>query len=206
MSLQVDLLYPGEQRSGSLITLRSVLRVSAIIVPLLAAMLIGAIMARAMLEASALAMLETHWETTERRQKKALQLAVDLGRNREILQHLQGWESASLPWAPQLSALIETTPPTIQLRLLSARAGQALPIAAAGRDRRFSMRLTGNTREETATESIAALRRAFTSHSAWAERVESALVVKFAQDDTPGADSRDRVFELEIIYNPLSFE
>ena len=206
MSLHVDLIYPGEQRSGAIVTLRSAGRIAAITIPLIIAVLIGRIVVRNMQSASALAALETHWEITEARQQKARQLTIDLLRNREILDHLEGWRKAALPWAPQLYALVEVTPPTIQLRQLSAQAEQTLINQQDNQARRFTMRLTGTTREENATDAIAILRGAFARHAAWSDHVDTALVMRFGQDDSPGAETRDRVFEIEVVYHPLEFK
>jgi len=203
MSLHIDLIYPGEQRSGAIFTLRSAARIAALTVPLIVAALIGRIVVRNMQSASALAILETHWERTEARQEEARQLAIDLQRNRKILDHLEAWRKTTLPWAPQLHALAEVTPPTIQLRQLSAQTEQSMINREDNRTRRFIMRLTGTTRDEAA---IAVLRRAFARHAIWAEPVDTALVMRFGQHDAPNADPRDRVFEIEVVYHPLEFQ
>jgi len=207
MSLRVDLIYPNEQRSGGIVTLKSIVRVAAIIVPSIIALIIAWVVVNMMLAQSALNVLESRWASSEKRQKVAMQLAADLGRNRRILEQLNGWKGATRNWNKDLVAIIELTPKAIQLTSLDVTIIEPKtrdnPNIEPGRS--FVMRITGRTSDAEAKQAIETLRNGLEQHPHFKTFVDTVEVTHYGADESDGAGPMDRVFEIEIVYNRLTF-
>ncbi len=204
MSLRVDLIYPDEQRSGGVVSIKSFVRIGAIIVPCLIVLAVGWWVVGVIMERSELNVLENQWGAMEVRQREAKDTAANMGVNRKIVAELQGWEHASLRWHRRLVALIERVPSEIQLTSITV--SQAAPERDADPSRAFSVRIAGRAGTPNAKQLIEELRTVINAHPAWTNGVESVEVAHYGADEAEGAGPLDRVFELEVLYAKREFK
>ncbi len=204
MSLRVDLINSEEQRSGHAISIKSLIRVSSIVLPILIFFAIGRLILNATLTMSELRVMESRWKASEPKQKHALKLMGRLNFNKKTIEELEGWSQARIDWNKQLLAVIESAPPTVQatsLVISKARDTEAPPSPPT---RLFKLSIEGKVTGERAMRHVAAFKNNLEAHAVSKERIETVRVANYAADPTPDAGEFDRVFQLECSYHTLS--
>jgi hypothetical protein len=204
MSLRVDLITPEEQRSGHAISLKSVIRVSSIVLPLLIVFALGRLILNTTLTMSELRVMESRWAVAEPKQKHALKLMGRLNFNRNTSEELEGWSQACIDWNKQLLTVIESAPPTIQVTSLIISKARDTEAPPSPPTRLFKLSIEGKVTGERAMRHVAAFKQNIEAHAASKERIDTVIVANYAADPTPDAGEFDRVFQLECSYHTLS--
>ncbi len=205
MSLCVDLMTQEERRSGGAINVKSIVRVSAIVFPILILFAVGHQFLKMMQTASKLQGLESRWETAEPKQKQSLKLAARLSHNRQTAVELAGWKGNRVEWHKQLTAIMEVTPPTIQATTLVIALDRQ-PKASSPPIRHFNLTLGGKTSGENAKRVVETFRERIETHPTTADLVKTVTVENYAADVARTAGEFDRVFQIESQYHGLPKE
>jgi len=203
MNLRVDLILESEQRSGSIINLKSILRISSIIFPSILAIIILFAFVNSIKLKNELAMYQGEMDIAGPKQEQAEKLHEQLMKNLNILKELESWNSSHINWNEQLLSLQREVPPKIQLTDLDLR--QVLQIvdkkAAA---RVFTLTLKGKAKGATSEGSIHALYDTLKNSPAFSPFMAN-VEVSGSQDTTKGADKNDRIFKIDCSYKPSKF-
>ncbi|MBT3193029.1 MAG: hypothetical protein HN341_10780 [Verrucomicrobia bacterium] len=199
MSLCVDLMTPEERRSGSTISIQSVVRIGAILLPTLVVFAIVHQVINAMLVSSELRVLESRWEAAEPKQEHSLKLAGRLRYNEKTAKELEAWRANRIAWNQQIKAIIETAPATIQATSLvigldDKDTPQSPPV------RHFSLTVEGKTSGEQAMQVVGAFEQELETHPATLELLDRVEVANYAADTAEDAEAFDRVFQIECQY------
>lgn len=205
MSLRVDLIYDSERRSGSPVTLKSLLRLLSVGVPLVLLGIVGIAflnMVRLRAEAD---ILEKQWEGIRPQKEQAEAIRNELLTNTRVVDELEQWRNARIGWYGQLVGLMQHTPRTIQLQRLQLLYNMELldnktPI------RKFTMRLGGRAVGGSAERSVELLRVRLEQAPPFGALSESVTVPQFEADKARGAEKTDRVFTILLVYNGAPFE
>jgi hypothetical protein len=158
---------------------------------------------------SKLAALESEWKTVEPKKKAAEEMKQQLARNQKILDDLQSWKHARIPWNEQILGILRETPPGIQLSAL--RVSQMLEIVEKKNvpARNFTMVLDGRAQGASAEQDVQLLQRRLQQSPPFADAIrkeDGVQVPKFAADPSPQAGKSDRVFQILSLYGPRTFE
>lgn len=216
MNLQVNLILDTEQRSGSVLSVRSLLRILSIVLPLIALVVLVSAILNLMTLRSKQRLFEAKWADAEPKMNKALALAEELTQNRALLEELQGWNASHLDWHTQLAGLRDVVPVTIQLdrlrvsqtlQLSPGKKGEAEAATPTGPPvRAFALTMSGRALGESAEQDIQFLKRGMESAPAFTGIVSSVKVTKYGEDTAKGAGPNDRVFQIDSIYEPRAFK
>ncbi|MBL7076672.1 MAG: hypothetical protein ISS31_04295 [Kiritimatiellae bacterium] len=202
MNLRADLIFANEQRSASMVSMRSITRVASIVGPAAAAILIAFIVMNAIALAGRVKTANKEWMSVEPRKEQALKVLHAGKINDGILAEIEAWKHSSTDWSPQLTSLQKSINPNIQIR--SMRISQVLNQTDKGfTARTFSMTLSGTAVGGEAEEAVEGLQKHFIEDDAFKELVASAKIPSYGADPDNKAN---RVFELECEYNPSAFE
>jgi hypothetical protein len=204
MSLRVDLITPEEQRSGHAISIKSAIRMSSIVVPILIFFALGRVVLNTTLTMSELRVMESRWEIADPKQQHALKLMGRLNSNRNTSEELEGWSQARIAWNKQLLTVIESAPLTIQVTSLVISKARDTETAPSPPTRLFKLSIEGKTTGERAMRHVAAFKQNIKAHAESEERIETIRVANYAADPTKDAGEFDRVFQLECTYHTLS--
>jgi hypothetical protein len=207
MSLRVDLILDSEQRSGSLLSPKSLVRIASIVGPAILLVLVAAFVMQMFQLNSKVALLEGQWEDVGGQQQTAENLRGQLLENREMLDEIGGWRESHIDWHEQLSGLIRVVPPEIELRKL--RIGQQLDVLEKNMPARtFSMTLNGRAVGAGAEGAVEALKLSLQTAPAFATNVaeDGVSVPSYGADVSAGAGKHDRVFTIVSKYTPRKFD
>jgi hypothetical protein len=206
MSLCVDLITQEERRSGGAINVKSIVRVSSIVFPILVLFAVGHQFLKVMQTTSKLQGLESRWETAEPKQKQSLKLAARLNHNRKTATELAGWKGNREEWHKQLTAIMEVAPPTIQATTLVIALDRQSKENNSPPMRHFNLTLAGKTSGENAKQVVKTFRERIETHPATAGLVKTVTVENYAADVAATAGEFDRVFQIESQYHGLPKE
>ncbi|HAL91736.1 MAG TPA: hypothetical protein DCM68_01770 [Verrucomicrobia bacterium] len=204
MSLQVNLILEPERRSASLIRFKTIGQIAvAVAVTVLTASLawkyLGYLEVR-----RALQQLEPQRMEFEQRQKETDVLQQALNLHKGYLDEIMGWHHSRLPWEDILEGIRTHVPDTMQWRTLQLRMQLAV-----GKDghyaREHAVTLNGRHQGANAEARVESFRRAWETEAPMSDWTDKAVVASFTDDDTPGATSQDRLFQIEVSFKPRSF-
>ena len=205
MSYRVDLLYESERRSGSVFSIKALIRLVGIIVPAIiitAASVWGADVMRQTNEAK---MLESQWTETKPKKDAANALRTEALKTAAIQSELQGWANAHVNWHRCLFNIQRAVPAAIQIE--SLRVKQALLVVPGkGPSRMFSVTLRGRAKGETSEHSVLDFKRTLAEGEVFGGHVKEVTVPVFGADSSPDADKFDRIFEVHCELNPYPFQ
>ena len=205
MNLRVDLLESYEQRSASLISLRSIIRVGWIVLPIAVVLLIAVFIVNTTRINSELDLLESEWEAAKPHRAEAAEMRATLAVNENIVSELDGWIESRLTWNDQLTGIMVAVPPTIQIR--SLRVDHRLQLLDDESPARFfTLMLSGRSLGETAEQSVQLLRQRLIGLSAFAGKVDNVVVAQFGADTAADAGKADRTFTIQSTYIPRIFK
>jgi len=205
MNLRVDLILESEQRSGSLLNKKFLLRAVAIVVPLAVLLLIFKEAGRALRLNGELTALTQQWKVIEPKQQQALRFMETYRWNLEIQKELEGWRKSRLDWHTQLVGLMRETPRNIQLQ--SLRVDQALQMVDNKTPaRKFTLALKGKAVGVDAETAVKLLERRLREAPPFAGITTNVQVTQFGADPSKDAKKEDRIFEISCAYRDLKFE
>ncbi len=202
MNLRADLIFVNEQRSASMISVRSITRVASIVGPAVAVLLIAFIVMNAVALSGKVKSAEKDWLGIEPRKEQALKV-LNAGKvNDGILEEVEAWKHASIDWSPQLISIQRSISPSIQLSAM--RISQVLNQNDEGiTARTFSMSIGGIAAGSEAESAVESLQNLFIEDESFQQLVAGSNIPKYGADPENKAN---RVFELECEYNPSPFE
>lgn len=202
MNLRVDLIFPDEQRSASMLSMRSFTRVASIVGPATALLLIGFIVMNAFTLSRKVTHAEDEWSTIEPRKEQALKVLEAGQVNDGIFEEIEAWKRSGIEWTPQFIALQESIAPNIQLQMM--RISQVLNQTDEGiAARTFNMTLNGTAVGRNAETAVEGLQKHCTEGDAFKDLVASASIPRYGADPE---NTANRIFELECTYESISFE
>ncbi|MFO7871499.1 MAG: hypothetical protein R6V03_08720 [Kiritimatiellia bacterium] len=204
MNLRVDLILEAEQRSGSVVSLKSLTRIAAFAVPLLL-IVIGGCVAMDIYGSGARArLLLQQKKEAEPKQKAAIALRGKMHENQNALRELKGWEKSRIDWSCRMRALQMLVPPSIQFK--SLRVSHSLRIHENKVPARlYKLEISGMARGPTAESGVKTLHSRLGSAEPFSEEVEERSL-HGRRDTSAGAGPEDRVFEITCQYKPMLFE
>ena len=203
MNLRVDLILESEQRSGSVISSKSIIRISSIVFPsILAIILIFAFVNSIRLK-NELAMYIQEMDIAGPRQEQAIKLRDQLKKNLSALDELNSWNSSHMDWHEQLLNLQKEVPPRIQLTDIDVK--QVLQIVEKKIPARvFTLMIKGKAKGATSEGSIQFLYDKLKNSPSFASFTDN-VDVSGSADTTKGADKNDRTFRIDCAYKPRKF-
>ena len=121
MSLHINLIFDNERRSGSLITVRSVLRVTAIVVPAIILTLgAGAWLSISSLKGEYAELEETHRQI-EKHQTEFTTIKTDDNKLSAYLNDVERFHGARITWNEHLVAIREVLPENLRVNSLEVK-------------------------------------------------------------------------------------
>jgi hypothetical protein len=205
MNLRVDLILESEQRSASLISQKSLIRIVSIVVPVVIIVFMALQVTRLLAVKSEEKAVEARWLTTEPLEKKAGELAGVRRANDALLAELEGWSKSRVRWNEQLVALMTVVPTNIQLTEL--RIGQTFQVIQDKVPARvFAMSLKGMAYGAEAESSVKKLEQIFSQDASFSNVIQKVEVPMYGAANTEGAGKDDRVFEIRCSYRERTFE
>ena len=207
MNMRVDLIFETEQRSGSFLSPKSLIRIGSIVGPAVLALLVAVFVMQMWQLNSKVTLLEGQWESLGRKKKEAEKLQDRLLANKAILDEIGGWRVSHMDWHPKLQGIMSEVPAEIELKTLQVSHGfevQAKNMPA----RMFTMTVTGRAVGSGAETAVDRLRSRLQSASAFSTDVseDGVTVSAYGADTTAGADKRDRVFAIISKYKAREFD
>ncbi len=200
MNLQVDLLLDSERRSASVLNPMALARIAAITLPVLLLIVVGTTVVRLMLLNNELAMVEDQWDGVAPKQKQATQMQVQYITTQDMWNELSGWGEARLLWHILLTDIQKLIPRSIHLETLNISQDMPL-IEGKTAARAFRLFMRGRATGPTSERDIPALRESLEA----LESIASANVSRFGADMSAEADSYDRVFQIDCVFEPKRF-
>jgi hypothetical protein len=205
MNLQVNLIHKSEQRSGSVVSLKSLVRIGGVVIPIVILLAIGMSFVKFMVLQSELKILEDEWLDAEPKKAEALSLADQLRDNRNLFEELQGWRESHLDWHVHLAKIQSLVPPTMQLRSLAVnQVIQLLETAVPARV--FTAKIAGRCQGRNAESDIEFFKRQVERVPPLVDDIATVIVTGYGEDRSEGAGEFDRVFQIDCNYRPRSFD
>lgn len=204
MNITNNLIAPGEIRSTSLISMKAVLGIVAIILPLMIATALTHAYLSYAEQASTLEVLEGTWKLKEGDLKRTRELTAELGVANTTLAEIDGWRTSRILWHESLQGLLHQVPATVQLKVLLAR--QSLNIGE--KDviaRQFRININGRCQGPNADATVEAMRRTLQQEPPFGPLINTAVISGFREDTEAGAGEQDRAFQIDIDYKPRRF-
>lgn len=201
MNLNVNFIQPAEVRSASMVSIKSILTMIAIFVPLILILLISYAYISYAEQRSAQELAQGIWEKTEKRKNRSVELAGELKALQASLAELQGWQRTRIDWNEALLAIQQHVPTSAQLKVM--RMEEKLEIDAKFQVQRIiKATLNGRCEGPEANAKVEAFRQALSDQPPFRDAIKSIEIMGFQEDTEAGADESDRVFQIEIVFNP----
>ena len=204
MNLRVDLILTDEQRSGSLVSVKSLGRVGSILIPLTILGLIFKLVWSAHQMNADFQTLQDDLEITKPRHSEAIELMETFAINRAVRDELAGRANSKLDWGEQIMGLMQIIPTNVQLRTMHAIELQTL-INDRIPAREITLDLTGLAVNKDAESGVETFVEHLRSASPFAN-VVSNVVMDGRADNTVGAAPTDRIFEINAKYYKRLFK
>ena len=203
MTMHINLIYEDEQRSASPVSLALALRLSAVVVVVLAVVGVFSFYVEYRTLQNTVRRSDEEWNRTEPKYRDALKLRWDLVNQEKILKDILGWRDARVAWGIQLDNLQSAIPSVVQLTEL--RVSQTvLSLSNNASARVFELRLTGKTSasqsEANVTQFLDVLKQPPLN-----SLIESAQLPPGAFRQDP-LSKTDRIFEIVCNYRPRLLE
>jgi hypothetical protein len=206
MNLRVDLILESERRSASLINPKSVMRICAIIGPVLLVIIIGSFALNIWQLNNHLDSLKKTLEVELPKKERAVKIKADLNANLLLLSELEGWQMSRIDWADQLLSIQKEIPDKMQLETLTVN--HSIQVTNDMPCRSFTMKLNGKAVSEAASALVMQLRDNLPKSSTSSNSLMThPIVTKFSRPLVPTEENRnDRIFQIDCTYKPRMFE
>jgi hypothetical protein len=205
MNLKVDLILPSEQRSGSVLSLKSLTRIASIALPaiiLVAAFVMTYQYIRLRTQVNS---LEEAWENAQPKEQHAKEIREQLARNRKVLNEIRGWKKSSMAWHWHLLDLQRQVPASIALNELEL--SHSMQLTDGNPARSFSILLSARSEGEDAEWSIMRFQGNIKNSDRLGSLVQSVEVVPGSYREDPSTTNEyDRLFRLSCKVKPRPFE
>lgn len=205
MSYRVDLILESEQRSGSLLSPKSLIRIMCTIIPvaILCFAAVGVMQAWSL--KNEVSRIEADWDAMRPEQQEASMVRSNLTVSTEVVAEMTAWRNSSMGWHSQLLALQTLVPEDIQLTLIRSDQRillekKILPV------RDFSVIIKGRAVGIAAKENVESLERSINDTDCFKAVQKEAKVISFVADQSKEADKLDRVFEMACKYRAKAFK
>lgn len=204
MNLQVNLIRPTEQRSASMVSLKSLGLIAVGVSPLILLLLLMQVYLGYTEAHSTYQLLDYEWEDIQDDKERAMALAERLKSVEAIHDEVAGWGRSRRVWHEFLGALQPLVPPVMQLRAVRMR--QQVALGDENEPIRYHVvTLSGRCTGADAEERVETLRRRLATDAPFIDLIERAVVTVFGDDEAEGARDEDRVFEIELDFYPSEF-
>ncbi len=206
MSLHIDFIYASEQRSASLVSLKFVVRLLGMLIPVLL-LLFGSIAYFQTRQVKVeLAAVEAHWKTIEPAYLEARQLERDLESILAIKKEIEGWHNLRLEWAKPLAAIRETVPATVQFT--SLRSDESMQLAGTVPVYRTEIIIQGRARGPAPRIDVEQLQSNLLEHAHLVDIIHDVVIPpgSFQADPDRDAEREHRIFTLRAPLIPRRFE
>lgn len=205
MNLRVDLILESEQRSGSVIGVKSAMRIGLLVAPITVLVLVAVGFINVMRLNINARNIEKRWEIASEKQDEALKLESEFSANKSILKELQGWKGSHLDWHKQLLEIQRLAPNKTQFTVM--RITQTLQLIKNNVvTRNFNMSITGKAITEKAGLNVNNFKNSLELSDFFEPTIESVIVSEFSEDTDEGANKFDRIFKIDCIYKPREFQ
>lgn len=198
MNLRVDLILESEQRSASLLNLKSIIRLVVVLVPsLIVAAYLFSFVGYLTLKGK-VKQLETAAEINQPKVVQADALSAEVAVNEGMKRELAGWRNAAIDWHRQLYELMKCVPAEVYFE--SLRVSYAFQTEGNVPARKYNMVIAGASKGSSSVDNVLRLKRELTVSEFFKKYMDPPEVPVFKQDAAPGAQDTDRVFRIECAY------
>ena len=201
MNLRVDLILESEQRSGSPVSGKGIVRIASLVVPTIIAFIVilGLLNVRAV--SSTVKNREREWSRKKIQQEDAVTLRKAVVRNQAVWDEIESWRTTRTDVALLLAALQREVPASVQLVDLTFSDDFAFD-EDKGVVRRLKLTINGLADGFKAKDAVEKLTRRLQTLPAFTNSIESAAVPPgaFAADRSPDAPKSRRVFRIECTF------
>ncbi len=201
MNLQVNFITPEEIRSASVVSPKSLLQITAIIVPLAIALLFASAYFNYAEQNSKRELIEGTWASTEKSLIRAQELTQKVQDYQRARTEVEGWQQSIYAWPAFLADIRELIPPTIQLQAMRAR--QSLEVSTDGQPQRsLQIIMSGRAKGPDAEGRVESVRLGLATRPTLTAWVKEAKVTGFREDTDVDAEPDDRSFQIEVNFFP----
>lgn len=208
MNLRVDLILESERRSASVINLRSIVRITSIVVPTIILLIVATFVVNSVLLTRRIADHEGIKASLEGPQKEAVNLRVEFEAHKKMAKELNTWKASVLPMKDCLVAIQECVPEQIQFQTLSfsETVGPFVKKKDQAPSRLQSISIDGQVVVSDAMTYINQLKEAIEKHPTLSNLVSLVEVTDFRAPDQ-GADAAPYLlFQIKATLNPRKMQ
>lgn len=203
MNLRVDLMLDTERRSPSVLNVKLLARVSAVVVPAILALIVAMSMLRSTRAKAKVREMEAEWSALKKKKEAAEKLSTQLGKTKHLWKAIEGWPAARVNFSEHLAGLFAVVPAEIQLTSLNIT--HELKPGSDGVPARFyTMSLEGKSVGVNAEENIRLLVSRLKTEAPFAGQFQTVTMRGWA-DRSEKASRNDRLFAIACVYQPKGF-
>jgi len=199
MNLRVDLILETEQRSASVVNAKGLIRIVAIVVPLIIVVIISMVVMGIISQNNELKNREAEMKIAGPKRDAAIAFRAELGLNKQALEEIEGWRKSRLSWSEQMQNLRGIIPAKVQLTSLRVMHGIEAP------SRIYSMSLRGKAFDEQAKTNVEMLGD-LKKNPAFTSFLKDSKVASYKRNNDPDVKGVEMLFEVEASYLPRSFK
>ena len=202
MNLRVDLMLDTERRSPSVLSVKFLVRLSAVVVPALVAVLIGTVMLGNIKDRGSVGEASEKWKGLQPKQKAAEKLRTELVRNEHVWRALEGWPTSRVEFSEHMLGLVQQVPEQIQL--ISVNVSHEIKPSEKTFGRYYAMALEGRSVGTNAEENIHLLVSRLKTAPPFAGKILN-VTMRGRPDTAATATKTDRLFTISCAYGPKDF-
>lgn len=208
MNLRVDLILPTEQRSASVVNVKSLARIASIVVPAILGIVIALAVVNMIRYRSDLKDLEAQWTQTKPKKEAAAKLRTELAANQDLEKRLTAWTKSRLDWHSQLRGIQKEVQPELRIQLTSLTIGSDMTLTDKGTipARIDTLILKGMAFGENTEANVQKFKASLQASPTLAGHIESMDITRFDASKASGANKLDRVFQIEAGYKARKFQ
>ncbi|MDD5678258.1 MAG: hypothetical protein PHW60_09770 [Kiritimatiellae bacterium] len=199
MNLQVDFLLDSERRSGSTVSRKFVVRLAAVVIPVILLGLFAALVTTYQASKNDLGLVEQEKKQIDPEHKKVVNLEKELKGARDLKAAIQGWSDSRIDAYRLLRGLQRAAPPNIQLTQWVFSEKTELVGGVFGRTAGIYMK--GKVAGERPEADVQRLYQALKSEPPFPDIMAEVAVKRFAASEGL-AEPGGRVFDIECILKP----
>jgi len=199
MNLRVDLILETEKRSASVVNAKGLIRIVAIVVPLIVILLISLAVINIRSLSNELKNKEAEMNIAGPKRDEAIKFRAEVGKNKQALDELEGWRKSRISWSEQLLNLQGIIPAKIQLTSLRIMHGIEPP------SRIYSMTMLGKAFGDQAKDNVELLGD-IKKNQAFSTVLKDSKVASYKRNNDPAVKTGEMLFGVEASYQPRSFK
>lgn len=199
MNLQINLILDSEMRSSSTVSLKFMVRVAAVGVPILLGIVIAGLIIGGRSARQSLRFAEQQKSQLDPVYKSVIGLKYELQECRQMADVLEGWGASRTDWHLLLRQIQGVMPPSIQLLRLTVN--ETIEQVNNAPVRTSGMYMKGKVVGERAEDDVQSLDKMLKEKSPFTNLFSKVDVKRFEAAENV-ADKNIRVFEIECILAP----